>query len=544
MKAVDPSIKVGAVVVDSDGDWNSQCLPEIQDHADFLAVHNYFTSAGDATPENVLASTGQMLTIYTTLEDCVAKYTSKVRDYFPIAMTEYNSRGIHNTTMMNALFITQILGDLIKSGYGMGTIWVSEWNWNASDQENKGFLARNDPDQVDYSPYPSYIPFQYFHRCFGDRMIETSSSDAEIQVYASTFTSGEIGLVIVNTSGTNKVVHLDMDKVLNGAQYDKVWWYDFYADNMDAGNKRFYINGQTGTTAGGGPDNFATIAPYQSGFSLDNTIDSKKYSVQYLVLKASDNDGALSFEDFENYTLGDTMVNDFWFTSNSLWERFWKGTYLTSYTSTIVDESAISGSQAMQLDLNPLSAADGGTNIKLRTRVMTEYGDGPFLVSYLARTDAAGDAKATLGADAIKGKQHTLTQSYQEYSDIVSLSSEKLFLYLNNSDFDTGENYKIWIDDLKIARYDPTNTENIIDESSDVSNLIIFPNPVEDVLNFKSKEAISRVTIFNSVGIPVLDQIDPLNKVDVSQFGTGVYLVRFKVNHEFIISRLLKSKLP
>lgn len=542
MKAVDASIKVGAVVEDSDGDWNRQCLPEIQDHADFLAVHNYFTTTGDAIPENVLASTGQMLSIYTTLEDCIAAYTNKARDYFPIAMTEYNSRGMHNTTMMNGLFIAQILGELIKSGYGMGTIWVSEWNWNATDLENKGFLARNDPDQVDYSPYPSYIPFQYFHRCFGDKMIEASSSDAEVHVYASTFTSGEIGLVIVNTSGTNKVLHLDMDNVLNGAQYDKIWWYDFYADNMDVGNKRFYINGQTGTTAGGGPDNFATIAPYQSAFSAANTIDSRKYSVQYVVLKANENSGALSFEDFENYAIDDAMVNDFWFTSNSLWERFWKGTYLTSYTSTIVDESINSGSQAMQLDINPLSVGDGGGDIKLRTRVMSEYGDGLYLVSYTARTDIAGDAKATLGADEIKGKRHTLTQNYQEYLDIVSLSSEKLFLYLNNSVFATGENYKIWVDDLRIALYDPTDTGNIINDSSVLDEVVIFPNPVENELHFKSKEVISRVTIFNSIGLPVLDKSGPLNKLNVSQLATGVYSIRIKVNNEFVISRLLKSK--
>ena len=103
MKAVDPDIKVGVVVTREDDDWNSQLLPEVKDHADFLAVHNYFTTEADATPENILGSVGQMETIYQTLQSCVEKYTDKSPDYFPIAMTEYNSRGVYNTTMMNGL---------------------------------------------------------------------------------------------------------------------------------------------------------------------------------------------------------------------------------------------------------------------------------------------------------------------------------------------------------------------------------------------------------------------------------------------------------
>ena len=101
-------------------------------------------------------------------------------------------------------FITQVIGELIKSGYGMGTVWVSEWSWNETAQESKGILARDDPDQGDYTPRHSYMAYQYYNRCFGDQMIESSSSNNDIKVYASSFDSGELGLVIVNPTSQEK----------------------------------------------------------------------------------------------------------------------------------------------------------------------------------------------------------------------------------------------------------------------------------------------------------------------------------------------------
>ena len=41
MKAVDATIKVGVVVTREDDEWNSGVLPEVEDHADFLVVHNF-----------------------------------------------------------------------------------------------------------------------------------------------------------------------------------------------------------------------------------------------------------------------------------------------------------------------------------------------------------------------------------------------------------------------------------------------------------------------------------------------------------------------
>ncbi|MBS2213298.1 sulfatase-like hydrolase/transferase [Carboxylicivirga mesophila] len=283
MKAVDSSIKVGAVVTREDDDWNSTLLPEVQNHADFLVVHNYFTSVKEATAENILESVPQVESVHTTLLNCVEKYTDKSRDYFPVAMTEFNSRGPVNCTMVNGIFVTRVLAEAIKHGYGMVDLWVSEWKWSETAQESKGFLAKDDPAQADYTPRQSYIPYQYFKRSFGDQMVKCSSDNADIQVYASTFSSGETGLIIINSNATAKTVKLDLE-TLNAEEAD-IYWHEFYANSIEANDKKFYINGQSGNTIGGGPDDFATIAPYKASYTNKHVIEARKYSVNFLVLK-------------------------------------------------------------------------------------------------------------------------------------------------------------------------------------------------------------------------------------------------------------------
>ncbi len=288
MKAIDPDIKVGAVVTREDDDWNSTLLPEVKDHADFLVVHNYFTSVKDATAENILGSVGQVETIHTTLGDCIEKYTDKTRDHFPVAMTEFNSRGPLNCTMINGLFVSQVIGELIKNGYGMADLWVSEWNWSTTDLESKGFLARNDPDQVDYSPRQSYMPFQFYNRCFGDEMIESTSNNSDVKIYASTFSSGEIGLVVVNTSDNAKSVNIDLSSIGTNVNQAEAWWYELHGNSIVAGDKKFYINNESGTTAGGGPDDFMTIKPYYTSIEANSVFETKAYSVNYIVLKSNE----------------------------------------------------------------------------------------------------------------------------------------------------------------------------------------------------------------------------------------------------------------
>lgn len=291
MKAVDPTIKIGAIVNDTDDGWNGGVLPEVQNTADFLSVHEYFTSVADATASNILAAVSQISGIKSTLNSCITKYTTKNAGYFPFVLSEFNSRGPYNCSMINGLFITQILGEVVKNGFGLSTLWVSEWSWNSKDLSTHGFLAKDDPEQADYTPRQSYIPFYYYSKCFGDYMVSSSSNSNNIKCYASTFSSGESGIVLVNTSNATKTVKLNFANNSGNLSVDKIQWYEFYANTIEptvSGYKKFYINGATSTTTGGGPANLNAVKPYEATMPTNGVISMPAYSVFFIVTKFAD----------------------------------------------------------------------------------------------------------------------------------------------------------------------------------------------------------------------------------------------------------------
>ena len=285
MKAVDPSIKIGVVLEEEDAAWNAGVLPEVKDHADFMIVHEYFTTVNDATPANILASVPMIGTIMTTIRNC----TGKPADYYPVALTEFNSRGAYNGSMINGVFVSQILGEIIKHGIGLSVLWVSEWNWDATTKDVKAFLAKNDPDQDDYTARPAYLPYYYYSKCFGDNMVQASSTNSSVKVYSSTFSSGEIGTVLINTTSTSKTAKLLFSKNGQAVPIDIVQWYEIYANTIEptlSGYKKFYVNEQTSTTTGGGPD-LNTVKPFQTTYSSNNVFTLPAYSVFFVIATKS-----------------------------------------------------------------------------------------------------------------------------------------------------------------------------------------------------------------------------------------------------------------
>lgn len=284
MKKVDSTIKIGAVLYTKDTDWNPGVIREVQDDADFFIIHDYFTPEKDATIENILGSVGKINENMNLLATTVEQETDKTLDDFPVALTEFNCRGPHTTTMTDGMFITQILGEVIKNKLGMSAMWVSEWKWKA-DREPKSFLAVEDPTQNDYTARPSYMPYHFYGKCFGDHMVNSSVSGDGINAYASKFSSGEIGIVVVNTNGYGRNVKLNF----TGFIPSELQWYEIYSNTIEPGDKKFYINGETGLTAGGGPDDFYDVPPYRSDYADNLSLYLPAFSINFIVAKGMPN---------------------------------------------------------------------------------------------------------------------------------------------------------------------------------------------------------------------------------------------------------------
>ena len=301
MKKIDNTIKIGAVILDNtDKAWNNEVLAAAKDHIDFLVVHNYFVKDSDPL-ETILASITQIGAIK-TMVDKLTTDVGKPIGHFPLAMTEFNIRGNYNMTMVNAMFTTEVLGEMMKHGYGMSTRWVGEWKGpkTGSTEGYKGNIAVDDPNQAAYTPRQPYMSYRYFESYFGDRLISTTSDTDGVKVYASRFSDNKIGVVIINQNGTEEKVKISIPEVANrNMTFGDSYWYEIYATSigdgqtMNGGTSKFYINDETGTTVGGGPENFADVKPFKGDFENNKVFTAHKYSMNYMVIDVTSEDLAI-----------------------------------------------------------------------------------------------------------------------------------------------------------------------------------------------------------------------------------------------------------
>lgn len=92
----------------------------------------------------------------------------------------------------------------------------------------------------------------------------------------------------------------------------------------------------------------------------------------------------------------------------------------------------------------------------------------------------------------------------------------------------------------------PCNTVSVEEANRSVVELILFPNPVCDVLHISSgNENLKSGTVYNSIGLEVLS-FSTNNRdanLDIHHFNPGVYIVKVRLdNGKTAIGRLVKGK--
>jgi len=106
-----------------------------------------------------------------------------------------------------------------------------------------------------------------------------------VKGYASRFSDGSIGLALINESAATRKIRLKLTGLPDTVQFENAYWYEVYAGNIKQTNKKFYINGQTRTTPGGGPEEFSRIEPYCAPFTNDAMIRLHPYSANFMVIR-------------------------------------------------------------------------------------------------------------------------------------------------------------------------------------------------------------------------------------------------------------------
>jgi alpha-L-arabinofuranosidase len=248
MKAVDPTIKIGVVVVDGENSyadnnrtavvnprtsvshkgWTPVMLARLKSLGvtpDFAVFHRYPYGPGSESDAGLLTGRSQSGT--TWVEDA-AELRAQLNDYLGTAegprvelvVTEnnsvYSNPGKQTTSLVNSLFMADSLGQILQTEFN-GFVWwglrnsqekannngTSLYGWR--NYGDYGVIAPGNATETSVSaPYPTYHVMkllQHFARG-GDQIVNATSNNPLLAVYAAKRTNGTLSLLVINKNST------------------------------------------------------------------------------------------------------------------------------------------------------------------------------------------------------------------------------------------------------------------------------------------------------------------------------------------------------
>jgi hypothetical protein len=107
---------------------------------------------------------------------------------------------------------------------------------------------------------------------------------------------------------------------------------------------------------------------------------------------------------------------------------------------------------------------------------------------------------------------------------------------------DIPEEYDEVLYHMASGNFPSTNCALSINENFKDEQIILFPNPTNGQLSFKSKNEIIEFEVFNSLGQIVLKENISSNIIDISELKDGIYFLKLKINEfEFIDKTIIKE---
>ena len=92
----------------------------------------------------------------------------------------------------------------------------------------------------------------------GDRLVNSIvTGSSSIKSYASTYTSGQVNVTLVNTSGTAQTVEVKMKNFYSGNRF---YWYSLEGSNDNGEfSRKVLVNGNGPAGVAGGPATYNTL---------------------------------------------------------------------------------------------------------------------------------------------------------------------------------------------------------------------------------------------------------------------------------------------
>lgn len=269
----------------TDKNWNTGVLTALGGKADYYVIHSYYTPyQTNASPDVILATaTDNTVAMMNYMKTNIANTGSVVK---PIALDEWNitSQGsMQQVSFINGMHATILLGEAVKNKYGLTARWDLANGW-AGGNDHGLFNIGDEPNVSKWNPRPAFYYMYYFQKMTGDRMLSTSMiGGSNVLAYASSFTSGQKAVILVNKGTNAQTASIKMDNAKPGNRY---YWYTLTGgtDNGEF-SRKVYVNGQGPTELSGGPANsYTSIKPYSASATGGIKISLPARSVVYVVI--------------------------------------------------------------------------------------------------------------------------------------------------------------------------------------------------------------------------------------------------------------------
>jgi len=289
---VGAQIKIGAQLVQTDPStswnavdktWNSGLFASAGDYADFYIVHDYYTSSANIDAATILNSpVSESKAIMDWMNTTTQQGGVTLK---PIALTEWNLFATGSKQMVSnvaGIHATMVLGELLKNQFGMASRWDLANSWANGDDQGM-FNQGDEPDGITkWSPRPAFYYMYYFQKYFGDRMVSsTVANSADVLSYASSFSSGDAGVVLVNKGTATQTLNINIQNFAAGTRY----YYYIFTGGSDNGefSRKVYINGNGPAGAAGGPSNYLTLSASSSLIAGGIKVSAPPRSVIFLI---------------------------------------------------------------------------------------------------------------------------------------------------------------------------------------------------------------------------------------------------------------------
>jgi hypothetical protein len=260
MKAVDPTIKVGAVLTmpanwpdalvggGDVGSWNQVVLQAAGPHIDFVDVHWY---PGGGSAAEAIGKTQYVDDSMYLLRNQIDKYAGANASKIGISLTETNV-GVGQNTQPGAIFLADAYSSLIANG-----VFTVQW-WNVhngigtpstvagqTDYNDFGLLSSGTctsdnsvcepPLNTPFAPYHALkLMSSFVHP--GDQMVRAATDNALVTAHAARRPNGDLAVLLINK---------DPD-----AAHDVALTYRGYTPSAAAPTVISYGNGDTGIHTG------------------------------------------------------------------------------------------------------------------------------------------------------------------------------------------------------------------------------------------------------------------------------------------------------